>query len=218
MAILWDFRWRLLEGLWMTAQVSALAILLALGVAFLCGFGLVSRSAWLRGPVTLFVEFARGTPLLAQLFWVYFVLPGFGLMLDPYVAGVLVLGLCNGAYGAQIVTGALSSVTTAQREAGVALNFTRAQIMRYVVLPQASVVMLPLFSNLAIEIVKGSALISLIGLADLSFQAKSIMLIHVNTPAVLLVVLLAYFALALILSAAFRALEARLCGAWTGRR
>jgi polar amino acid transport system permease protein len=207
MQVVWDYRYLMLEGLWVTVQVTALAAVLAIALALAAGLARRSGVWLLRVPAILYIELFRGTSLLAQLFWMFFVLPAFGLSLSALVCGVLAIGLCNGAYGSEIVRGALGSVAKGQREAAVALNFTRAQAFRLVVLPQAARIMVPLFGSLVIEVLKASSLVSLITLPDLTFQAKNIILVHVNTAPVLSVVLVAYFALALVVGGGVRRIE-----------
>lgn len=207
MDIVWEYRWMLLQGVGITVEVTVLAALVAILMAFLAGLGRLAPIGIVRGVARTYVELFRGTSLVAQLFWMFFVLPAFGISLSPLLSGVLAIGLCNGAYGSEIVRGAIRSVAKGQREAAVALNFTPAQTFRIVVLPQAAVVMIPLFGSLVIEILKGSALVSMITLADLTFQAKNIILVHVNTAPVLSVVLVVYFLLALVISSGSRWLE-----------
>lgn len=207
MDIVWEYRWMLLQGVGITVQVTVLAALVAILMAFLAGLGRLALNGLVRGVSRTYIELFRGTSLVAQLFWMFFVLPAFGISLSPLLSGVLAIGLCNGAYGSEIVRGAIRSVAKGQREAAVALNFTPVQTFRIVVLPQAAVVMIPLFGSLVIEILKGSALVSMITLADLTFQAKNIILVHVNTAPVLSVVLVIYFLLALVISSGSRWLE-----------
>lgn len=207
MQIVWEYRQLLIEGVRITLIVTALSALLAIIMSFAAGLGRDSRSLMIRVPAIIYIELFRGTSLLAQMFWLFFVLPAFGVELPAIACGVLAIGLCNGAYGSEIVRGALRAVPRGQSEAAVALNFSRAQSFRIVILPQAARVMAPLFGSLAIETLKGSSLVSLITLADLTFQAKNIILVHVNTTAVLSVVLVIYFVIALFISGGARRIE-----------
>ena len=141
-------------------------------MAFLAGLGRVSRFAAVRALATAYIEFFRGTSIFVQLFWAYFVLPFFGVPLTPLQAGVLALGLNVGAYGAEVVRGAVRSIGKEQYEACVALNLGRWQSMRHVILPQALLLMLPTFGNNAIELLKATSVVSLISLADMTFQAQ----------------------------------------------
>lgn len=207
MQIVWEYRQLLLEGARMTLIVTALSALLAILMSFASGLARETRAPLLRVPAIIYVELFRGTSLLAQMFWLFFVLPSLGLELPALVCGVLAIGLCNGAYGSEIVRGALRAVPRGQREAAIALNFSPAQSFRIVVLPQAARIMAPLFGSLAIETLKGSSLVSLITLADLTFQARNIILVHLNTTAVLSVVLVVYFLIALLISGGARRIE-----------
>ncbi|MEI2806556.1 MAG: amino acid ABC transporter permease [Albidovulum sp.] len=107
-------------------------------------------------------------------YWIFFVLPLFGITLEKFWAGFLSVGLNVGAYGAELVRGAIRSVPKGQWEAAYALSMSPARRMRRIILPQAVQLMLPPWGNLLIELLKGTALVSLISVADLMFQAKQI--------------------------------------------
>src|SRR5688572_1578342 len=126
----------ILEGALVTLQLTLAGSALALVVAFVAGLGRLSRFALLRGLATVYIEFFRGTSIFVQLFWAYFVLPFAGISLTPFQAGVLALGLNVGAYGAEVVRGAIQSIGREQYEACTALNLNRWQRMRHVILPQ----------------------------------------------------------------------------------
>ena len=127
-----------------------------------------------RGTATVYIEIFRGTSLLVQLYWIFFVLPLFGITLEKFTAGFVAVGMNLGAYGAELVRGAILSVPRGQWEAALALNMSPAKRMWRVILPQALVIMLPPWGNLMIELLKGTALVALIAVADLMFQAKQI--------------------------------------------
>ncbi|TGQ84732.1 ectoine/hydroxyectoine ABC transporter permease subunit EhuC, partial [Mesorhizobium sp. M8A.F.Ca.ET.208.01.1.1] len=116
----------------------------------------------------------RGTSLLVQLYWIFFVLPLFGITLPNFTAGYISVGLNIGAYGAELVRGAIESVPRGQWEAGTALSMPQGVRMRRIILPQALAIMLPPWGNLLIELLKGTALVSLISVADLMFQTRQI--------------------------------------------
>lgn len=200
----------ILEGAWVTIELTVLGCVLALVMAFVAGLGRLSRFAALRWLATVYIEFFRGTSIFVQLFWAYFVLPLFGVSLSPLQAGVLALGLNVGAYGAEVVRGAVQSVGREQHEACIALNLTRWQCLRHVILPQAFVVMLPTFGNNAIELLKGTAVVSLISLADLTFQAQVVRAQTGNTMVPFLTILVIYFAIACVISFGVRGLERHL--------
>ncbi|MCE2494462.1 MAG: ectoine/hydroxyectoine ABC transporter permease subunit EhuC [Alphaproteobacteria bacterium] len=165
---------RMADGTVLTVVQFLLATVVAVAVAVLFGLMRLSRNPAIRGAATVYVEIFRGTSLLIQLFWIFFVLPIFGLNLDKFVAGFLAVGLNMGAYGAELVRGAILSVPTGQWEAAVALNMTSRKRMWRVILPQAFVIMLPPWGNLVIEILKGTALVALISVTDLMFEIRQI--------------------------------------------
>ncbi len=165
---------RMADGTVLTVVQFLLATVVAVVVAVLFGLMRLSRNPGVRGVATVYIEIFRGTSLLVQLFWIFFVLPLFGLNLDKFVAGFLAVGLNMGAYGAELVRGAIRAVPRGQWEAALALNMTDRKRMWRVILPQALVIMLPPWGNLVIEILKGTALVALISVADLMFEVRQI--------------------------------------------
>jgi len=208
----------ILEGALVTIQLTLMGSALALVMAFLAGLGRLSRFFAVRALATAYIEFFRGTSIFVQLFWAYFVLPFIGVTLTPLQAGVLALGLNVGAYGAEVVRGAINSVGREQYEACVALNLGRWQCMRHVILPQALLVMLPTFGNNAIELLKATAVVSLISLTDLTFQAQVVRAQTGNTLVPFATILLLYFLMALAISWGVRSLERRMARGLDGVR
>jgi polar amino acid transport system permease protein len=175
---IWDF-WatygaRIVDGTFVTVAQFLLATLVAIAVALVMGLGKLSGNWLIRTPAVVYIEIFRGTSLLVQLYWIFFVLPLFGITLDRFTAGFLSVGLNIGAYGAELVRGAIQSVPKGQWEAAYALSMSPAKRMRRIILPQALSIMLPPWGNLLIELLKGTALVSLISVADLMFQARQI--------------------------------------------
>ncbi|HUG83229.1 MAG TPA: ectoine/hydroxyectoine ABC transporter permease subunit EhuC [Euzebya sp.] len=204
---------RLLEGTVITLQVLAGAVLLGTVLSFVFGIARLSTRRWARVGALVYIEFARGVSAIILLFWMFFAVPIlFGLGgWSPMTSGILALGINMGAYGAEIVRGAVQSVPKGQSEATVALNLTPTQRLRHVIIPQAVPVILPPFGNLVIEILKGTALVSLITLSDLAFEAQKLRVsaIGQDTPVLYLNVLIMYFVLAQLLMLAFRWAERR---------
>ncbi|MEZ5772239.1 polar amino acid transport system permease protein [Defluviimonas denitrificans] len=165
---------RLASGTAITCAQFVLAALIAIVVALLAGLGKLSQNWLIRGTSVVYIEIFRGTSLLVQLYWIFFVLPLFGITLPKFVAGFVSVGLNVGSYGAELVRGAIQSVPKGQWEAAYALSMSPAKRMRRIILPQAIGIMLPPWGNLLIELLKGTALVSLISVADLMFQAKQI--------------------------------------------
>jgi polar amino acid transport system permease protein len=212
------YLWLILDGALVTIQLTLMGCALALVMAFAAGLGRLSQFFAVRALATAYIEFFRGTSIFVQLFWAYFVLPFFGFSLTPLQAGVLALGLNVGAYGAEVVRGAVRSVAREQYEACVALNFNRWQTMRHVILPQALLVMLPTFGNNAIELLKATAVVSLISLSDMTFQAQVVRAQTGNTLVPFTTILILYFAMACVISYSMRGLERRLSRGLDGVR
>jgi polar amino acid transport system permease protein len=199
----------LFRGTWVTIQLTAYGSALALVLAFVFGLVASARSVWVRAVGRVYVEFFRGTATLVLMYWFFYALPLIGVRLTPMFAAVLALGLNIGAYGAEVVRGAVKAVPREQYEAAVALNMRPSQRLRRVLLPQAVALMLPPFGNLLIELMKGSAVVSLISIADLMLRAQQIRQFTGQSTAVFLVILVMYFVVAQVLQLLVRYLERR---------
>lgn len=203
--------WRpLLEGTWVTLQVTALGALLGTTMSILSGLAGMSPFTAVRWVNRIYVDVFRGTSAIVQLFWIFFSLPLlFDIRLSPLTAGVVTLGLNMGSYGSEVVRGAISAVPSGQTEASIALNLTNWQRMRYVIFPQAAVAMLPPYGNLLIELLKASALVSLITLSDLLFEVQKLRVNGTASTATLFTIaLVMYFIVAQGISYLVRAAEA----------
>lgn len=165
---------RIASGTLVTMALTVLSALLAVAIAVAAGLMRMAPSMAVRGFATVYIEIFRGTSLLVQLYWIFFVLPLFGITLEKFTAGFVAVGMNLGAYGAELVRGAILSVPKGQWEAALALNMSPAKRMVRVILPQAVLIMLPSWGNLLIELLKGTALVALISVADLMFQVKQI--------------------------------------------
>lgn len=212
LAFSWDWLPRLLQGLGLTVELTALSM--AMG-AFL-GLVLAVLRVYARGllyPLYLlasgYVHLFRGTPLLVQVMTFYFALPSVGVRLSPFVAGLSALTLNTAAYQAEYFRGAIQSVRAGQMQAALALGFSRLQAIRYVVLPQALRLVIPPWSNELIYMVKGSAVVYLIGVLELMGQAKNIAARTFRNFEVYLVVAMFYLALIFVLTLALRWVERR---------
>ncbi|MEU0675761.1 ectoine/hydroxyectoine ABC transporter permease subunit EhuC [Streptomyces sp. NPDC006172] len=202
---LWDL---VLGGIWTTVQLLFFSALLAAAVSFGVGIARSHRLWIVRFLAGFYTEVFRGTSALVMIFWVFFVLPpAFGWQLVPMWAGTLALGLTYGAYGSEIVRGALGAVSPAQAEGGIALGFTPGQRMRKILLPQAVPEMIPPFSNLLIELLKGTALVSVMGMGDLAFSGNLVRLALQESAEIYTYVLLLYFVIAFLLTRVMRGLE-----------
>jgi polar amino acid transport system permease protein len=206
----------LLPGLGLTVLVFLGGTVVAATTAFLFGLGRLSNDPIVRGVSRTYVEVFRGTSLLVQLYWFAFAFPMLlGIRGMPnLVVAIVITGLNVGAYGAEVVRGAIQAVPREQIEAAIALNLTEAQRMRRIVLPQAIVGMLPPFGNLLIELLKSTALVSMIFITELT-RAAEFVRDHTGRPvAVLGIVLVLYFLLSLLIGLCVRLFERRASRRW----
>lgn len=200
----------LCEGAWTTAQVSIGGTAIAAVLAFAVGLAATSRLRAVRVSARTSMEFVRGTSVIIQMIWLFFALPLLtGYRLTPLFAGVLAIGLSMGAYGSEVVRGAVQAVPAAQWEAATALSLTSYQRMRHVILPQALVGMLPPLNNLLIELVKATSLVSAISLGDLIFESKSLINSGADRLTVMLLIMGIYLLFALAITVVMRLLERR---------
>lgn len=195
------------RGLVVTVQVTALASLVALCLAFVAGTGQLAPWRAVRWLARAYIEFFRGSSAIVQLFFMFYVLPLFGVRADPLLVGVLGLGLNVGAYGSQVVRAGILAVDRGQRDAAVAIGMTGWQTLRRVVLPQAIPLMLPPFGNELIALLKLTSLVSLITLTDLTFAARTVLDRSGHATEVYTAVLVTYFILAFPLIRLTRRLE-----------
>lgn len=199
----------LIPAVLVTLQITAGAAVLAAVLAFAAGLGSLSRDRIVHALSRIYIEIFRGTSALVQLFWFYFALPLIGISLNAKLAGIMVLGLNIGAYGAEVVRGAIVAVPRGQHEAGLTLSLSRFQIMRHIILPQAIVAMFPPFGNLLIELLKSTALVSLITITDLTRAALFLRDETLRTPEIFGLVLMIYFLISMVMTFGFRWLERR---------
>jgi polar amino acid transport system permease protein len=195
----------LLKGAQVTLTISLASIAIGTILAFAAGIARISSNRILSGIAFAYVALFRGTPLLVQLFWFYYALPLIGVSFDPVTTGIVTLALLTGAFGAEVVRGALLSVPLAQHEAARALNFSNTYKLWHISMPQAIIEMMPAFGNLAVQNLKDTALVSLISIADLTFQAQSL-----RSSSIYTMTLLGYFIIALLLMFIVRFVEMKL--------
>ncbi|MDQ0984670.1 ectoine/hydroxyectoine ABC transporter permease subunit EhuC [Streptomyces sp. V2I9] len=199
---------RVRSGLWVTLQATVLGALLAGALAFALGLTAGSGVLLVRGASRVVVEFFRGTSLYIQLFWLYYAMPLVtGYELTPVICGVVAFGLNFGAYGAEVVRGAINSVPRGQYEAAIALNLGPARRLWRVILPQAWVQMIPSFTNLLIQLLKATPLLWLISAADLMTVVQQLRDRTGETLTAYLTLLAAYFVLAYALTLLMNLLE-----------
>ncbi len=163
-----------IDGSITTAMQAVLAAGLAIVIAVVMGLMRLSHNRLVYGTATVYIEIFRGTSLLVQIYWIFFVLPLLGLSLEKFTAGYIAVGMNLGAYGAELVRGGILSVPKGQWEAALALSMSPARRMWRIIFPQAFLNMLPPWGNLLIELLKGTALVALISVTDLMFIARKI--------------------------------------------
>lgn len=200
------------QGTLITIQITLIASVVAIMLAIFAALAKTSPWRALRWLANIYIEIFRGTSLLVQLFWLYFVLPlpPFNITMTSYTVAVIGLGLHIGAYGAEVMRGALSAVPRGQIEAAIALNIPPFKRFMRIVLPQAMVNAIPPGTNLLIELLKGTSLVSLITLADLSFRANQLVQVTFMSREVFGLTLLIYFLLAQCINFSMRMLARRL--------
>ncbi|MFC5998979.1 ectoine/hydroxyectoine ABC transporter permease subunit EhuC [Quadrisphaera sp. GCM10027208] len=200
---------RLADGLLVTLQLTVGGATLAFVIAVALGLAARHHSTVVRGPARVLIEFFRGTSLLVQLFWLFYVMPQLGLTLSSLFTGVLALGLNYGAYGAEVVRGAINSVPKGQWEAAVALSLSPVRRMRKVIWPQAWAIMIPSLSNLAVMLLKGTAVAYVILMHDITFVTEQLRQRTNDTFFSYGVGMVMYFAIAYLIVLLANALEIR---------
>ncbi|RKX46432.1 MAG: nickel transporter [Thermotogae bacterium] len=200
----------LLSGTLVTLEITVLAIFLGLLIGTFVGMARLSKKRWINTPATVYVEFIRGTPLLVQIFIIYFGLPSLGIYIERFPAGILALGINSGAYVAEIVRAGIQSVSKGQYEAARSLGLSHWQAMRYVVLPQAFRNILPALGNEFITLTKDSSLVSVIAIEELLRRGTIAISRTFQSFSVYSAVALLYFVMTFSLSRLVRWTEKRL--------
>lgn len=235
----WDQFSRIaIDGGIVTISVFVIAAVLGTVLSLVFGIMGLSENRLLRGVARVYVEIARGASAVVLVFFAAFAAPRFigfrtsdveltlfGVELGyVFVAGAVALGINMGGYGAEVVRGGIQSIPRGQTEASIALSLTSGQRLRHVILPQAVMTMLPPYGNLNIEVMKGTALVSLIGVADMTFLSRALWNrsnFVENRPtniAIFGTALVLYFVISQAIVAFYRWQERRYGGRWFGGR
>ncbi|WP_295817895.1 amino acid ABC transporter permease [uncultured Deinococcus sp.] len=192
-----------------TLGFALAAMLLGLPLGFAVALARLSRFAFLRGLSSVFVSFMRGTPLLVQIFVIYYGLPSLGITLNPVAGGIIALTLNAAAYLSETIRAAILSIPKGQREAATSLGLTPSQTMRLIVLPQAARVALPSLSNTLIGLVKDTSLVSVITVVELLRSAQLVIARTFEPFGPYLAAALIYWAISSLLEVVQRSLERR---------
>lgn len=200
----------LLKGAGITVQVTLQAGLLALAISLVVGVLRDASNRFVRVPLTAYVEFFRGTSAFVQIYWVFFALPLLGVHLSAILAGTLVLGLNVGAYGSEVMRGALRAVPQGQSEACVALSLSRWTTLTRILIPQALIRAVIPWGNLLIDLLKGTSLLSAITVTELAFAGRQ-SAAALGSPMIIFgLVLLIYLVLAAPIAGAAKLLDERI--------
>lgn len=204
----WD-GWRALaSGTLITIEITAAALVLGCVLGLLIGLGRLNPDRKIiYGLCTTYLTLVRGTPLLVQLFILFFGLPHFGIQLSAYVCGIFGLGIYSAAYVSEIVRGSIQSVEKGQMEAARSLGLPHKLAMRKVILPQAFVRMIPALGNEFIALIKNSALVSLLTIADVMHEGEKIISVSYRSLEVYLAIAFIYLMLTSITTLILRRTE-----------
>ena len=182
-------------GLLATIKICSLAILFGTLLGFVLGLGSVSQYRPIRWAILGYVDFIRGTPLLIQIFLVYFALPVIGINLNEFWAGVLALSLNAGGFICEIVRGGINSIEKGQTEAARSIGMRPGQILVYILFPQSLRAILAPITNELITLIKGSALLSVISVYELTRAGQAIIAVHFVPFEIFLLIALYYYVL-----------------------
>lgn len=209
-SLIWQSMPSLIHGMLISLQITAVAA--TLGILLGSFLGVAETSTWrsIRLAVGVYVTLFRGTPMLVQILFVYYVLPQFGIMIAPFWAASLAIGMNSGAYISQVIRSGLSAVPKGQVEAAKTLGFSRLGILRYISFPQAFRVALPALGNELVTLVKDSSLASIIGVMELSKEASVIRSRTYDAFSILLAISVIYLLLTATLSFILKKMEKRL--------
>jgi ectoine/hydroxyectoine ABC transporter permease protein EhuC len=209
--VVWNNAGYLLAGIGTTLEVTVAALTVGIVIGLIVGMGRLSRRRLLYVPCTGYVEVFRNTPALVQLMWVYYCLPLLvGLNFGAKVSGVIALAVNGGAYLAEIFRGGIQAVDRGQVEAARTLGLSHLQTMRKIVLPQAFRKMLPPLVNESVALIKFSSLVSVLGVAELTYQAQVLSTTTFRPLEIFTGIALVYFGLCTALSYFAAQLERRL--------
>ncbi len=189
-----------LEAGLLTLRVGAIGILLAVLVGLVCSTLQYFKVPVLRRIVSVYIEFSRNTPLLVQLFFLYFGLPKIGIYFSPEQCGIIGLAFLGGSYMSEGFRSGLESVETIQWESAQSLGMTQPQILWNVILPQAMAVSIPAVVANVIFLLKETSVFSAIALADLMYVAKDLIGLYYKSTEALLLLVIAYLIILLPIS------------------
>ena len=193
----------------LTVKIGLIGIAFAILLGLICAMIQYHKVLVARQIVSVYIEISRNTPLLVQLFFIYYGFPKIGIMMQPETCGVVGLAFLGGSYMAEAFRSGLESVAKIQSESDLSLGMNRAQVMRYIVLPQAVSISIPAFVANVIFLLKETSVFSAISLMDLMFTAKDLIGLYYKTTESLFLLVVFYLIILLPVS---------LLGTWLERR
>lgn len=197
------------KAAYVTLYVGFLGIMLAVIIGLICCFISYFRVKGLNRIIKIYIELSRNTPLLVQIFFLYFGLPQLGLKLSGTVCGVIGLGFLGGSYFSESFRSGLEAVSKSQIETGLSIGLNRWQLIRYVILPQAFSISIPQIAANFIFLLKETSILAAVAIPELVFTAKTLIGLYYKTNEALLLLTAGYLVLILPFSIIFRILERR---------
>ncbi len=197
------------QGLLITLQLTGVGLGMGFVLGLAAALGRLYGNRWVKALAIGYIELFRGTPLLAQLFLIYYGLPGLGITLSRMLSAYLALGMNSGAYQAEYLRGAIQSIGDGQMMAGRAIGLSRARTIWHIILPQALRLVIPSWSNEPISLLKSTAIAFLIAVPDLMTRAKAIAARTYDPIGTYLAVAVVYLGVVFILNEGLKWLERR---------
>ena len=198
------------KAAWLTLRLGVIGIVWAIGIGLVCAVLQYDKVPVLRRLVGAYIQLSRNTPLLVQLFFIYYGLPKVGIKTNAEICGIAGLAFLGGSYMAEAFRSGLEAIEPIQQESALSLGLTRGQTMRYVILPQAMSISMPAFMANVIFLLKETSVFSAVSLMDLMFTAKDLIAMYAKTTEALALLVVCYLLILLPVSLLGRWLERRL--------
>jgi polar amino acid transport system permease protein len=198
------------EAAKLTLRIAFIGIITSIFVGLICHLIRHYKIPILRGIVGLYIEISRNTPLLIQLFFLYFGLPKLGIFLSSETCAIVGLVFLGGGYMAEAFRSGFEAIPNSQIEVGLSIGLTKFQVIRYIQLPQALSISVPAFAANTIFLIKETSVFSAVALADLMFVAKGLIGLYYKTDEALLMLVIAYLIILLPLSILFSFVERKI--------
>lgn len=201
----------IIEAMMVTLKITVVSFLLAVLIAFIVG-GLRAecKNKLVNSILIIYIEIFRGTPLLIQLFFIYYGLPAIGISMDSFTAAIIGLSLNSGAYMSEVIRGGVSSIDAGQREAGYSLGFSKIQTLIYIIYPQAVRIIIPSIMNSFSGLLKESSLVSILAITELTRMGQLIYTRTYRAFEIYLVLGILYFIMTFIVSMISKNIEKRI--------